>query len=99
MGMKSIIEKNKKKRQSFKKNEIKQKVFKYLYFNEYLNKNVRILAKKKHHEIHNFNSKVSIRNSCIISGRKNSVFKKYKLSRIELKKSILNGKLPGFIKV
>ena len=96
--MKSIIEKDKQKRKNFAKKEIKNIALKHLYFNEYLNKNVRLLAKSMLHKTSNLESRVSVRNSCVLSGRKNSVYRKYKLSRIKLKKLILKGEIPGFVK-
>ena len=96
--MNLLITKDKKKRQLFKKKEKKNIVLKSVYYNEYLNKGLRLYAKYKLHRINSLSSKVSIRNNCVITGRKNSIFKKYKLSRIQLKKLILKGDIPGFTK-
>lgn len=98
LHMNTLIVKDKKKRQLFKKKEKKNIVLKSLYFNEYLNKGLRLHAKYDLHKTNSLSSKISIRNNCVVTGRKNSIFKKYKLSRIQLKDLILKGDIPGFIK-
>jgi|TARA_B110000261_G_scaffold140729_1_gene160911 small subunit ribosomal protein S14 len=96
--MNTLIIKDKKKRKLFKKKEKKNIVLKSLYYNEYLNKSLRLKAKYSLQKTNSLFSKVSIRNNCVITGRKNFIYKKYKLSRIQLKKLILNGDIPGFVK-
>ena len=42
--------------------------------------------------------KTRIKNFCLISGRSRSTYRNYKISRLEMKKLIENGVLPGFSK-
>jgi len=39
-----------------------------------------------------------IKNRCVLTGRSNSTYAKYKLSRISLKNLCNNGKIPGIFK-
>lgn len=96
--MNTLIIKDKKKRKLFKKKEKKNIILKSLYHNEYLNKGLRLQAKYNLQSTNSLSSKISIRNNCVVTGRKNFVYKKYKLSRIQLKKLILKGDIPGFVK-
>jgi len=105
---------DKKKRIQFKKNELKQKVYKMLLLNLQMNKNLyfnkwdlfdsRIYYQFKYYlilklqKIDNRSFKTKISNRCIWTGRSRSVYRKYKISRIMFKQFSSTGNLPGFAK-
>jgi len=96
--MKSVLEKDKKRRKLFKKYEIRKKIMKSILSSDNLKlseKNFLNFLLKKYPKN---SSLVRIRNRCIITGRPNAVFRKYRLSRIMLKKKILEGYISGFVK-
>lgn len=44
---------------------------------------------------HSFNSRVSIRNRCLLTNRKQSVLSKIRISRLAFRKLALSGNIPG----
>ena len=43
-------------------------------------------------------SRTKIHNRCLMSGRPKSVYRKFKISRIELRELALKGAIPGYTK-
>jgi|688.fasta_scaffold695797_2 ribosomal protein S14 len=44
-------------------------------------------------------SKTNCKNYCLITGRSRSIYSKFKLTRTELKRQMLNGSIFGFTKI
>jgi len=84
-------------RYNFKKTEFKRKLYKSIFFNQHLPKNLRFNAKLKLEKLNN-NSSTQIKNICVISGRSRAVLKDFKLSRIVFKHLGLSGNIPGIKK-
>ena len=82
--MKYLIQKDKRNRKLFHKVEKTQRALKSILFDERQDEEVRLLAHKH--------------NRCIRSGRSNSVYRKFKVSRIELRELSRNGSIPGYTK-
>jgi ribosomal protein S14 len=83
--------KDKKYRLLYKKKEVN--CIKNKLFSRLKNKNLLFSLEKKERVL-----KVKITNKCTISNKKNSVNKRFNLSRMMLKKSSYNGLIPGFKK-
>jgi ribosomal protein S14 len=83
--------KDKKYRLLYKKKEVNH--IKNKLFNRLKNKNLLFSLEKKERIL-----KVKITNKCTISNKKNSVNKRFNLSRMMLKKSSYNGLILGFKK-
>ena len=97
--MKYILQKDKKKRRLFQKVEKDQRVWKAILFDENQSEEKRHLAHKKLNELGRIGSKTKIKNRCLLSGRSKSVYRKFKISRIELRELALKGGIPGWTKV
>ncbi len=98
MSLKHLKHKDQKKRKIFKKFEFKRLILKALSFHItlplYLRERVYLLLK-------NFRT-ISIsllRNRCVISNKPRYIFTKYKLSRLALKRYLVQGKIMGLYKV
>jgi small subunit ribosomal protein S14 len=96
--MKYLIIKDKKRRNLFKKYEIKRKYLKYIINNKNIIKYIRINAMLKINKLPKDSSKIRIKNRCIITGRPKSIYRKFKMSRISLRNFAHNGLLTGILK-
>ena len=96
--MKYIIQKDKRNRRLFHKVEKTQRALKSVMFDERQNEEVRLLAHKNLIKLGKRGSRTKIHNRCIRSGRSNSVYRKFKISRIELRELSRNGSIPGYTK-
>ena len=85
-----------KKRKFHKKNELFQKIFKILFLYSH-DIYLKLLINKKQKLKNSYKTK--IKNYCIISGRSRSIFKKLKVSRINLKILNNNGEIFGLKKI
>lgn len=97
--MKANTIKNIRSRNSFFKNETEILIKKFMYVN-FLNntdlkKNLpfRYLLNKK-----NLISKVNFKNKCVLTGRNNAINNRLNLSRIQLRRMISFGVIPGYKK-
>lgn len=95
--MRYLLNKDKKIRKLYKKNEYKSLIYKSIVSNIYIPINVRehifnILLKYKK------NNKILIHNRCVYSNRARSIFTKYKVSRLVFKRLVLLGKIMGVYK-
>ena len=97
--MKKLILKDKKKRVLYYKYEI----IKYILINIIKNKNIflskRLKAFNKLNYISKQSSKIQLSNRCNITGRKYSINKKYRFSRITMLKFSRYGLINGIKKV
>lgn len=97
--MKNLIEKDKKRRYLYAINEKKYFVLKYIINNLNLSKKIRQEAQNNLMNLSLHGNRVRIGNRCIITGRNRSVYKKFKLSRLMLRKLALSGELTGIKKI
>lgn len=95
---KHVLAKDKKKRNLYKKYELKKKILKSIV----LNRNVYIEKKNKVQELVNKipkNASITrIRNRCIVTGRGRGVYSFFKLSRLSFRELASFGFLPGIRK-
>ena len=96
--MKKQLKHNIKQRYSFRDNEKKRLILKIVSKNLKLKRKVRWKALQKFLNIMNINSPTRIQNICILTGRTKSVYRLFKLSRIQLRELASNGKLPNIAK-
>ena len=96
--MQKKIKKNIKQRYLFKFFEKKRLIYKIITKNLYLTKKVRIGAQQKWFFFQKNSSLTRIKNLCILTGRSKSVYRLFKISRIQLRKLASNGCLPGISK-
>lgn len=97
MSKKSLLEREKKRKYLFKKYLKKREILKDIlkYDNSYIKKRnayykLQLLPR---------NSNVTRkRNRCLITGKPRGYFRFFGLSRIEVRKKILNCEIPGFFK-
>ena len=96
--MKKQIKKNIKQRYIFKDNEKKRIILKSITNNLYFKNTIRWKSQDKFNIITNNSSMTRIKNICVLTGRSGSIYRFFKLSRIQLKKLISEGYLPGVSK-
>ena len=96
--MKHIIQKDKRNRKLFYKVEKDQRALKSILFDERQDEEIRLSAYKNLIKLGKIGSKTRVHNRCIRSGRSNSVYRKFKISRIELRELARNGSIPGYTK-
>jgi ribosomal protein S14 len=86
------------KRSNFQKMEIKFNFINFLTTSPINPENRRRLKHKIYKNYKKY-SKTNCKNHCIITGRSHSIYSKFKLTRNELKRQILNGYIFGFTKI
>lgn len=96
--MKFQKKKNINQRLLFKNYEKKRLILKSLTYNVLLNKNIRWRIQLNFLKIPLNSSLTRIKNRCILTNRARSIYRFFKLSRIQFKNLILKNKLPGFFK-
>jgi small subunit ribosomal protein S14 len=96
--MKSLIEKDKKRRKLFKKYESKRRELKAIIYNKENSMELRNKAQIALSKLPKNSSKIRIKNRCVLTGRSKGVFRYFKLSRIQLRQLTLEGNIPGYSK-
>ena len=96
--MKKQIKKNITQRYLFQQNEKQRLILKAITQNLILENTLRWKTQKKLLQSSNTGSVTRIKNRCIITGRARSVYRFFKLSRIQLRKLASEGFLPGLSK-
>lgn len=96
--MKKQIKKNITQRYLFQQNEKQRLILKAITQNLILENTIRWKTQKKLLQLSNNSSVTRIKNRCIITGRARSVYRFFKLSRIQLRKLASSGFLPGLSK-
>jgi small subunit ribosomal protein S14 len=97
--MKSLIEKDKKRRYLYSLYEKKYWILKYIHSNRNLSYNIRREAYLQLNKFPRSSSLVRLRTRCVLTNRGRSVYKKFKLSRLKLRTLALKGELPGIKKI
>jgi len=96
--MKKKIKKNIKQRYLFSFFEKKRLILKIIEKNLNIEKIKRLKAQQKIILFNQNSSITRIKNICILTGRSRSIYRLFKISRIQLRKLISEKKLPGFYK-
>ena len=96
--MKKQIKKNIKQRYIYQNNEKQRLILKSISHNLILENQTRWKIQKKMLKLPTLSSITRIKNICIVTGRSRSIYRFLKISRIQLKKYISKGMLPGLTK-
>jgi succinate dehydrogenase (ubiquinone) iron-sulfur subunit len=93
------IIKDNKRRKLFKKYELKRKVLKSTVLDENINLRERFFTQLLLTNLPKNSSVTRIKNRCVITGRSQSVYRKFKLSRIQIKSQLDKNNLAGLKKI
>lgn len=96
--MKKKIKKNINQRLLFKNLEKKRLIIKIISNNFNLKKIIRWKIEQKWFNFNKDSSLTRIKNICILTGRSKSIYKFFKISRLQLRKLASMGFLPGISK-
>jgi small subunit ribosomal protein S14 len=96
--MQKKIKKNIKQRYLFKNLEKKRLIFKIISKNLNINKDLRWKIQQKWFFFNQNSSITRIKNICVLTGRSKSIYRLFKISRIQLRKLASEGFLPGVSK-
>ena len=97
--MKSLVERDKKRRILYKQFEPKRRVLKSIIYNHGISNEQRSEAQSALCKLPRNSSRTRIKNRCVVTGRSKGVYKYFKISRIQLRNLALNGKIGGYSKV
>ena len=98
MAKQSAIEKNKRRKKLVAKYANKRQELLAKSKDESLNSEERLMARLKLAELPRNSSPTRVRNRCEISGRPRGYYRKFRMSRIALRKLASAGKVPGVVK-
>lgn len=96
--MRSVLERDKKRRLIFKKFEIRRLILKSLLVDKNLKSFEKNFVRYMLLKMPKDSSLTRIRNRCIVTGRGRGIFSKFRLSRIAFKKYGLMGNIYGLRK-
>lgn len=96
--MTKSIEKDKKKRASFLKQENSRKILKSISYNTNLSQPLRLKANLSLSELPKNSSLARTKNRCVLTGRGRFIIGKFNLSRLMLRRLVRDGHLPGLRK-
>ena len=98
MAKKSSIEKNNRRRRMAKSAAPKRAKLKAIIMDKEASAEERFAASLKLAEMPRNGAKIRIRNRCELTGRSRAVYRRFKLSRIMLRKLASEGQIPGVTK-
>jgi small subunit ribosomal protein S14 len=98
MSLKFLNIKDNRRRLNSKRFELRNKINNFLSINSFLPFQKRNFFNFKLNKISSYNSFVSIKNRCVVTGSAKSCYSFFKLSRIQLKNKALNGFIFGLRK-
>ena len=98
MAKLSSINKNNKRIKLSDRLFKKRQKLKKIVMNKKLPLEERFKAQQKLSKLPRNSAKVRVMNRCQITGRPHGVYRKLKISRITLRKLVLEGKVPGMVK-
>jgi len=96
--MQKKIKKNIKQRYLFRNFEKKRLILKIILKNLNINKELRWKIQQKWFFFNQNSSITRIKNICVLTGRSRSIYRLFKISRIQLRKLTSEGFLPGVSK-
>ena len=91
--MKSSIKRDLRLRKKFAVTEERYRALRSIYFNAYLDENVREMARIELASLGGLRTK--IKNRCVITGRSRGILRKFKVSRLTFKELSSRGELMG----
>lgn len=93
------IIKDSKRRKLFKQYELKRKVLKSTILNENVDLREKFFTQLLLTKLPKNSSVTRIKNRCVLTGRSQSVYRKFKLSRIQIKTQLDKNNLTGLKKI
>jgi small subunit ribosomal protein S14 len=96
--MSNLIQRDKKKRKLYLKNELKRLQYKTIINDISISKDIRYDYIQKLNQLSRNSSPVRIKNRCILTGRGHSVYSFCRLSRIKFRELASQGSLMGVTK-
>jgi small subunit ribosomal protein S14 len=96
--MQKKIKKNIIQRKLFNNFEKKRLILKILLNNVKINQNIRWKIQQKYFFFNQNSSLTRIKNICVLTGRSKSIYRLFKISRIQLRKLASEGFLPSVSK-
>jgi len=98
MAKTSVVNRDKKRRETVKKFAAKRKELLEIIDNQRVSPEDRYAARLKLQQLPRDSSPVRLRNRCALTGRPRGVYKKFGLARGKLRDIALRGEIPGVIK-
>jgi len=98
MAKTSGVERNKKRERLVKKTAARRARLKAMANDESLPPEERFTARLKLAAMPRNGARVRIHNRCELTGRSRGVYRKFKLSRIQLRELASTGRIPGMVK-
>ena len=98
MAKKSSIEKNNRRERLSKQHAPKRARLKAIIMDKEVSPEERFTAQLKLAEMPRNGAKIRVRNRCELTGRSRAVYRRFKLSRIMLRKMASEGLIPGVTK-
>jgi small subunit ribosomal protein S14 len=98
MAKTSVVNREKKRRETVKKYAEKRKALLEIANNQKLSVEERYVAREKLQKLPRDASPVRLRNRCALTGRPRGVYRKFGLARGKLRIIALHGEIPGVIK-
>ena len=98
MAKQSALEKNKRRQKLVAKYAGKRQDLLAMSKDQSLNNEERLMARLKLAELPRNSSPTRVRNRCLVSGRPRGYYRKFRMSRIALRKLASSGKVPGVVK-
>jgi small subunit ribosomal protein S14 len=98
MAKTSVINRDKKRRDTVKKYAARRKELLELAGNQKLSPEERYAAREKLQKLPRDASPVRLRNRCALTGRPRGVYRKFGIARGKLRLIALHGEIPGVIK-
>jgi small subunit ribosomal protein S14 len=98
MAKTSVINRDKKRRETVKKYAVRRSNLLELAKNPKLSPEERYAAREKLQKLPRDASPVRLRNRCALTGRPRGVYRKFGLGRGKLRLLALHGEIPGVIK-
>jgi small subunit ribosomal protein S14 len=96
--MSNLINRDKKKRKLYLKNELKRLQYKTIITDSSIPNDIRYHYIQKLNQLSRNSSSVRVKNRCILTGRGHSVYNFCKLSRIKFRELAAQGHLMGITK-
>jgi small subunit ribosomal protein S14 len=98
MAKTSVVNRDKKRRETVKKYAARRKELLEIARNQRLSQEDRYAARQKLQQLPRDASPVRLRNRCALTGRPRGVYRKFGLGRAKLRDIALRGEIPGVIK-
>lgn len=96
--MRYLVAKDKKRRKIFSNNEMSYTIFKALRSSDFYRSSYTVNRRISSffYALNPYSYKTRIRNRCVMSGRGSAVYRKFRISRLELREFFGKGFLYGF---